>query len=78
MATTQEKIDKLRLEIEQIEQDMMGEKSVSVDGKITVSKRSSAELQSILARKEQQLADLLGETSPYGNATMGIRGGFGI
>lgn len=75
---TQAQIDQLRADIASIEEEMMGEKSISVDGKITVSKRSTSELATILARKEQQLAEALGTVGAWGNANIGIRGGFGV
>jgi hypothetical protein len=58
--TTEEQIVELTQEISDIDDEMMSEKSVSVDGKITVSRRNANELSAILSKKQQELDTLNG------------------
>jgi len=58
--TDEEKIASLELDIENIKKEMAGEKSFSVDGKISVNKRSVSELSQILGLKKQELSKLTG------------------
>ena len=74
--TTEEQIILLTQEISDIEDEMMSEKSVSVDGKITVSRRSSSELSAILSKKQQQLDILNGVDNTTSLSSFAVRGGF--
>ena len=74
--TTEEQIVLLTQEISDIDDEMMSEKSVSVDGKITVSRRSSSELSAILSKKQQQLDILNGVDNITSLSSFAVRGGF--
>lgn len=74
--TTEEQISLLTQEISDIDDEMMSEKSVSVDGKITVSRRSSSELSAILSKKQQQLDILNGVDNTTSLSSFAVRGGF--
>ena len=74
--TTEEQIVLLTQEISDIDDEMMSEKSVSVDGKITVSRRSSSELSAILSKKQQQLDMLNGVDNTTSLSSFAVRGGF--
>ena len=74
--TTEEQIILLTQEISDINDEMMSEKSVSVDGKITVSRRSSSELSAILSKKQQQLDILNGVDNTTSLSSFAVRGGF--
>ena len=74
--TTEEQIILLTQEISDIEDEMMSEKSVSVDGKITVSRRSASELSTILSKKQQQLNVLNGVDNITSFSSFAVRGGF--
>lgn len=74
--TTEEQIVLLAQEISDIDDEMMSEKSVSVDGKITVSRRSSSELSAILSKKQQQLDILNGVDNTTSLSSFAVRGGF--
>ena len=74
--TTEEQIILLTQEISDIEDEMMSEKSVSVDGKITVSRRSANELSTILSKKQQQLNVLNGVDNTTSLSSFAVRGGF--
>ena len=74
--TTEEKILELTQEISDIEDEMMSEKSVSVDGKITVSRRSASELSAILSKKQQELDTLNGINATVSLSSFAVRGGF--
>ena len=74
--TTEEQIILLTKEIYDIEDEMMSEKSVSVDGKITVSRRSASELSTILSKKQQQLNILNGVDNTTSLSSFVVRGGF--
>ena len=74
--TTEEQIILLTQEISDIEDEMMSEKSVSVDGKITVSRRSASELSTILSKKQQQLNILNGVDNTISLSSFAVRGGF--
>jgi hypothetical protein len=74
--TTEEQIVLLTQEISDIDDEMMSEKSVSVDGKITVSRRSSSELSAILSKKQQQLDILNGVDNTTSLSSFAVRGGF--
>ena len=74
--TTEEQIILLTQEISDIEDEMMSEKSVSVDGKITVSRRSASELSTILSKKQQQLDVLNGVDNTISLSSFAVRGGF--
>ena len=74
--TTEEQIILLTQEISDIEDEMMSEKSVSVDGKITVSRRSVSELSAILSKKQQQLNVLNGVDNTTSLSSFAVRGGF--
>ena len=74
--TTEEQIILLTQEISDIEDEMMSEKSVSVDGKITVSRRSASELSTILSKKQQQLNVLNGVDNTISLSSFAVRGGF--
>lgn len=74
--TTEEQIILLTQEISDIEDEMMSEKSVSVDGKITVSRRSASELSTILSKKQQQLNVLNGVDNITSLSSFAVRGGF--
>ena len=74
--TTEEQIILLTQEISDIEDEMMSEKSVSVDGKITVSRRSAIELSTILSKKQQQLNVLNGVDNTTSLSSFAVRGGF--
>ena len=74
--TTEEKILELTQEISDIEDEMMSEKSVSVDGKITVSRRSASELSAILSKKQQELDTLNGISATVSLSSFAVRGGF--
>ena len=74
--TTEEQIILLTQEISDIEDEMMSEKSVSVDGKITVSRRSARELSTILSKKQQQLNVLNGVDNTISLSSFAVRGGF--
>lgn len=74
--TTEEQIILLTQEISDIDDEMMSEKSVSVDGKITVSRRSSSELSAILSKKQQQLDILNGVDNTTSLSSFAVRGGF--
>ena len=74
--TTEEQIILLTQEISDIEDEMMSEKSVSVDGKITVSRRSASELSTILSKKQQQLNVLNGADNTTSLSSFAVRGGF--
>ena len=74
--TTEGQIILLTQEISDIEDEMMSEKSVSVDGKITVSRRSASELSAILSKKQQQLNVLNGVDNTTSLSSFAVRGGF--
>ena len=74
--TTEERILELTQEISDIEDEMMSEKSVSVDGKITVSRRNASELSAILSKKQQELDTLNGISAPVSLSSFAVRGGF--
>lgn len=74
--TTEEQTILLTQEISDIEDEMMSEKSVSVDGKITVSRRSASELSTILSKKQQQLNVLNGVDNTISLSSFAVRGGF--
>ena len=74
--TTEEKILELTQEISDIEDEMMSEKSVSVDGKITVSRRNANELSAILSKKQQELDTLNGISAAVSLSSFAVRGGF--
>lgn len=74
--TIEEQIVLLTQEISDIDDEMMSEKSVSVDGKITVSRRSSSELSAILSKKQQQLDILNGVDNTTSLSSFAVRGGF--
>ena len=74
--TTEEQIILLTQEISDIEDEMMSEKSVFVDGKITVSRRSASELSTILSKKQQQLNVLNGVDNTTSLSSFAVRGGF--
>lgn len=74
--TTEEKIFELTQEISDIEDEMMSEKSVSVDGKITVSRRNANELSAILSKKQQELDTLNGISATVSLSSFAVRGGF--
>ena len=74
--TTEEQIILLTQEISDIEDEMMSEKSVFVDGKITVSRRSASELSTILSKKQQQLNVLNGVDNTISLSSFAVRGGF--
>ena len=74
--TTEEKILELTQEISDIEDEMMSEKSVSVDGKITVSRRNANELSAILSKKQQELDALNGISATVSLSSFAVRGGF--
>ena len=74
--TIEEQIVLLTQEISDIEDEMMSEKSVSVDGKITVSRRSASELSTILSKKQQQLNVLNGVDNTISLSSFAVRGGF--
>jgi len=74
--TTEEKILELTQEISDIEDEMMSEKSVSVDGKITVSRRNANELSAILSKKQQELDTLNGISATVSLSSSAVRGGF--
>ena len=74
--TTEEQIILLTQEISDIEDEMMSEKSVSVDGKITVRTRSASELSAILSKKQQQLNILNGVDNTISLSSFAVRGGF--
>ena len=74
--TTEEKILELTQEISDIEDEMMSEKSVSVDGKITISRRNANELSAILSKKQQELDTLNGISATVSLSSFAVRGGF--
>ena len=74
--TTEEQIVLLTQEISDIEDEMMSEKSVSVDGKITVSRRNANELSAILSKKQQELDTLNGISATVSLSSFAVRGGF--
>lgn len=74
--TTEEQILELTQEISDIEDEMMSEKSVFVDGKITVSRRNTNELSAILSKKQQELDTLNGISATVSLSSFAVRGGF--
>ena len=73
-----ERIAELEQEIKDIVDEMSAEKSFSVDGKITISRRSMKELSAVLNYKKAELNELNGTVGSYGigNSVMSRRGGF--
>lgn len=73
-----ERIAELEQEIKDIVDEMSAEKSFSVDGKITISRRSMKELSAVLSYKKAELNELNGTVGSYGvgNSVMSRRGGF--
>lgn len=73
-----ERIAELEQEIKDIVDEMSAEKSFSVDGKITISRRSMKELSAVLNYKKVELNELKGTVGSYGvgNSVMSRRGGF--
>ena len=73
-----ERIAELEQEIKDIVDEMSAEKSFSVDGKITISRRSMKELSAALNYKKAELNELKGTVGSYGvgNSVMSRRGGF--
>ena len=73
-----ERIAELEQEIKDIVDEMSAEKSFSVDGKITISRRSMKELSAVLSYKKAELNELNGAIGSYGvgNSVMSRRGGF--